>query len=346
MKILGSIPGYVKDIVRFVECKCLVSGVTTSQGLKLYGVGITPYYQGVVRNVESPLVSNLPNALTRIADVEAKNLEKFSKRLNAADCLLLHLCEGLDEKTREHFDALQFPDGSWAINENLAGIHCAALTPEQFQVMGEHGGAVVWSPLSNLLLYGDTADIQAAKESGVLMAIGSDWSPSGSKNLLCELKVAHLVSESRGGVFSMEEIAAMATINAAKIIKWDHALGSIEKDKYADLLVVDDRQGDPYKRLLEARETSVKLVVIQGVPRYGQNRLMGKFETGAEAEPLSIGLAKRQLNLHDAGVSSLVGDLKLRDAIVHLKEGLSKLSDLAKALEDPHDPIAWLAANI
>jgi cytosine/adenosine deaminase-related metal-dependent hydrolase len=52
---------------------------------------------------------------------------------------------------------------------------------------------MVWSPLSNYLLYGDTADIEDAKSEGVLIGIGSDWSPSGSKNLLGELKIAKLV---------------------------------------------------------------------------------------------------------------------------------------------------------
>ena len=52
---------------------------------------------------------------------------------------------------------------------------------------------MVWSPMSNLLLYGGTADIAAALAAGVRIGIGSDWSPSGSKNLLGELKVAWLL---------------------------------------------------------------------------------------------------------------------------------------------------------
>ncbi|WP_426780430.1 hypothetical protein [Pseudomonas aeruginosa] len=51
------------------------------------------------------------------------------------------------------------------------------------------------SPLSNLLLYGETADVAAAKATGVAIALGRDWSPSGSKNLPGELKTARLVSE-------------------------------------------------------------------------------------------------------------------------------------------------------
>ena len=64
------------------------------------------------------------------------------------------------------------------------------------------GAKLVWSPLSNLLLYGQTADIKAAKAAGVRIGIGSDWAPSGSKNLLGELKIAQLANSAAGGVFS------------------------------------------------------------------------------------------------------------------------------------------------
>ncbi len=68
------------------------------------------------------------------------------------------------------------------IGPALAGIHCAALNAGDFAVMAKHHGSIIWSPLSNLLLYGGTTDIKAARAAGVSIALGSDWSPSGSKN--------------------------------------------------------------------------------------------------------------------------------------------------------------------
>ena len=49
---------------------------------------------------------------------------------------------------------------------------------------------VVWSPYSNMLLYGETMDIKAAIEAGVTIGLGSDWTPTGSKSVLEELVVA------------------------------------------------------------------------------------------------------------------------------------------------------------
>jgi hypothetical protein len=101
----------------------------------------------------------------------------------------------VDNTARQWFHRLRLPDGSWALTPAFAGIHSAALREEDFAVIAAHGGSAVWSPLSNYLLYGDTLDLWAARRAGVLMGLGSDWAPSGSKNLLGELKVATLANQ-------------------------------------------------------------------------------------------------------------------------------------------------------
>src|SRR5512134_2508690 len=132
---------------------------------------------------------------------------------------------------------------------------------------------MVWSPLSNLLLYGATADIRAAVNAGVRIGIGSDWSPSGSKNLLGELKVAWLVAQQIGGL-AKHDIIAMATRNAAKILGWGASVGTLEPGKRADLFVVKGTSADPYDQLIRAKEPDISLVLINGIPRFGTKPLM------------------------------------------------------------------------
>jgi cytosine/adenosine deaminase-related metal-dependent hydrolase len=343
MQVLGKTAQYVPAIVRYVEAKCLVAGVTTSQGFTLTGVlgGIKRYYRGLTRNVEGTDDPALPEASTKVDDVAAEVREAFLANLKRNSCLLLHLSEGRDAEAHKHFEALQFPDGEWAITPALAGIHCVPLTLQDYQVMADHGAAMIWSPLSNLLLYGQTADVQAARQAGVLMGIGSDWSPSGSKNLLGELKVAYLVSEALGGVFTRQELLAMATVNAARILKWDGVLGSLEAGKRADLIVVRGQKGDPYERLLQATETSIRLVVINGVPRYGDTRLMAPFGDGFE--PWTVGGGKRLLNLKQKTADPVMGDLTLAQARDLLRQGLQNLAALAQPLDNGDTPLAALA---
>jgi cytosine/adenosine deaminase-related metal-dependent hydrolase len=128
--------------------------------------------------------------------------------------MLLHLSEGLDAAARDAFLALKHGD-QWAITSALAGIHCAALQPQDFAVMRENGASVVWSPLSNLLLYGGTTDIRAARAAGLDVALGSDWSPSGSKNLLNELKVAKIANDVFNIGLADRDIVAMPIPMAA-----------------------------------------------------------------------------------------------------------------------------------
>ena len=134
---------------------------------------------------------------------------------------------------------------------------------------------MVWSPLSNLLLYGGTADIQRAADERLPIALGSDWSPSGSKNLLGELKVAWLVSEARGGVFSARDLVAMATINPARILQVGRR-GRVDRGGQAGRPGGGRRPGRATRTSTCSRPARPRLtlVVLDGVPRYGQPRLM------------------------------------------------------------------------
>ena len=331
MKVLAKTPGLIEAVVRYVECKTMFGGATTSQGITLSSAaGIRKHYRGIVRNVEQTEEEEiLPEAVTRIADVS--NAESFFRRLQNQSCLLLHLSEGIGSTARSRFEALMLNEDDWAITHALCGIHSAGLEATDFDILAHHGGSMVWSPLSNLLLYGDTAKIAAAKDAGVLIGIGADWSPSGSKNLLGELKVAHLMSEFLGGLFTPVELLAMATCDAARILKWESALGSVEVGKKADLLLLEGRSGDPYEKLLRAYETTISLVVINGTARYGQTRLMQRL--GPISEELRVGRAKRALNLRQDTADPVVGELTLAEATARLESGMAALPVLAREIE-------------
>jgi cytosine/adenosine deaminase-related metal-dependent hydrolase len=337
-EVLARTPGVVEALVRYAECRCLLGGVTTSQGITLSTrQGIQGFFKGLVRNVEQSLVPGLPSAETRIADPETGKAQAYLDDLQAMTCRLQHLSEGVGETPRGWFLRLRLPNGAWAITDAFCGIHATALTRGDFDAIRERGGSVVWSPLSNLLLYGATTDLQALKDAQVLLGLGSDWSPSGSKNLLGELKVAWVVSQEAGrgnAVFSPAELVAMATINPARICKWDGLLGSLEENKLADIVGINGLSGDPYLQVLEARESSITLVVIDGVPRAGQRRLMERFAPiGGAHEEIAVGGSARSLDLAPpAGVDPL-GGITLTDAKHRLRDALADLPSLAADLD-------------
>jgi len=322
---LGQDPKYLSAITRYVEAKCLFGGVTTSQGIGLSKAGsIKKYYQGAIRIVEVPRAPALKGANTSVPDVAQSTWAKFDEELKKASCMLLHLAEGTSDKARKHFLSLKNDKGEWAVTNALAGIHCTALKgAADFDVLGKAGASVVWSPLSNLLLYGDTTEVNVARSSGCKVSLGSDWSPSGSKNLLAELKVAHIVSQIRNLGFSDKDLAAAVTIVPARILKWDSLLGSVEPGKLADLTVVSGTTGDPYTRLCQAKDGDIMLVVIDGAPKHGRSTLMKTLAPGSET--VHIG--------HHIYMAAFDKDpdlpfVTLADATAELADGLKHLPDL------------------
>ena len=58
------------------------------------------------------------------------------------DCLLLHLSEGTDQHAHQAFEALKLARDEWAITAALAGIHCAALTRADFDVLASKEASI------------------------------------------------------------------------------------------------------------------------------------------------------------------------------------------------------------
>ena len=330
MKVLGKTAGYIEAVIRYVEVKALVSGVTTSQGVALYSNSSTRrYHRGLVRNVEETNDPDLPEADSRVADVDSEDAASFLARLEKGKRIVLHLAEGIDDTARSHFEALRVSPSKWAITDALVGIHAAALSRHDFEVFGSRGGSMVWSPSSNLMLYGGTAAVDAALDAGVTVALGSDWAPTGSKNLLGELKVARAVADAFDWDLTDRDLVDMVTRAPARAIGWDQALGSVEPGRRADLMVVHGRQTrDPYRQLVESTERSVILVVVNGVPRYGQSRLI----TG-ESEKLRVAGSERRLYLAQESTDPIVAAVTFKDAVDRLEDGMSRLVELARDLE-------------
>jgi hypothetical protein len=142
------------------------------------------------------------------------------------------------------------------------------------------------------------------------------------------LKVAKLYSDANGNVFSDYELVAMATCNAARIIKWDKELGTLQPGKRADLVVIaGEHATNPFNVLFNASEKSIDLVVVNGTPRMGSATLMRKFKLTGELK--TIGRKSKYFYLQQRSQDPVVGQLKLAQAESMLKKGLLNIKKLA-----------------
>jgi hypothetical protein len=212
---------------------------------------------------------------------------------------IYHLAEGTDTALVEEYDRLRTEK---CLEPTLGAIHCTALGLANYQDWSAHGGSVIWSPFSNLWLYRDTTRVDQANQASMRICLGSDWSPSGSKNLLGELKVADMWNRERlGKAFSDKELCEMATCNPADALGWGDRLGRLSPKLHGDVLVTTDRGGDPYRNLIESTERDVLFVAINGQPFYGTSELMSAAGTDRR-ERIRVGTDERSIVLIYPGV--------------------------------------------
>jgi 5-methylthioadenosine/S-adenosylhomocysteine deaminase len=125
----------------------------------------------------------------------------------------------------------------------------------------------------------------------------------------------------------------MATRDASRILKWHKVLGTIEAGKHADLIVIDGTAADPYDSLIRAKETDLRLVMINGVARYGFPGVMKLLAPSDQS--VSVGGRSRRLFLKQETSDPDVAQVSLKKATTALRTALHDLARLAKETEKP-----------
>jgi 5-methylthioadenosine/S-adenosylhomocysteine deaminase len=249
-----------------------------------------------------------------LKDVDLRKItdELANKKI---DLLLVHVAEGStgDTESTVEFRALK---GVGLLGEHTAVIHGAALASDDFRQMRASGTALIWSPRSNMELYGTTANVAAAFRQGVTIALAPDWSPTGSTNMLAELQFAsRLNREQLFSLLSERGLFEMATSIPARIAGIDDKVGSLQPGLYADLFVLMGDGSQPFRTLAQARPEDIQLVLVGGVPIYGSERLVGQFHVSTE----SLDVCKEKMVLN----SSTLPAGKFVDVKSRLKSDLS-----------------------
>ncbi len=234
------------------------------------------------------------------------------------EALFIHLAEGTDAAAKEEFTFVQSQS---LLNPKGVIIHGIPLGAADFQAMALNGTAQVWSPRSNLELYGQTANIRAALDAGVEIALAPDWAVTGSSNMLDELKVAASWNrEQLGGRLTGRQLIDMVTSTPARIAGIDDHVGAIKVGFRADILVINGDHNDPYRAVIDATVADVELVFIDGVPTYGERKFMERFWKQTELEDINLTEATKTLATPAATVR--VNDIENRLRPALLAEGI------------------------
>jgi cytosine/adenosine deaminase-related metal-dependent hydrolase len=319
-----------KSVLKYVETKAAVGGVTAIQGSAKLS---HPFEGFMVRNVEFETFGGKTKSVNQSVRAFASPDQYASARkdLKEGHAFLYHLAEGTDPGLIKDYDGLR---KNRCLKPRFIGIHSTALGSAQFTQWHTtaKGGAVVWSPFSNLWLYGQTTDVVAARQAGLIVCLGADWSPSGSKSVLGELKVADLYNKATlGGALADRDMCAMVTCNPATALGWDARLGRLKAGLHADFVVMADKGKDAYRTLIESVEADVQLVAINGYPIYGTEQLM-TAAAAVNPEPIQLNATlKRTITLRDA---------RIPDADVSWLDVIGRLESAR------HDPVVARAQSL
>ena len=162
--------------------------------------------------------------------------------------------------------------------------------------MAAVGAKLIWSPMSNIKLFDETANVKIAAQVGVNVGISPDWTPSGCYNLLEELGYAwHLNQTKFGSYFTAKQMCDMVSLNNAISCGIDDRYGKIAVGYNAGLCVISGDQSDPYMALINARPKDVKLTIVDGTPRYGDPDLVQSI--GVTGETFNAWGVTKMLNI-------------------------------------------------
>lgn len=286
------------ELVKFGEVRSLAGGVSS-----IVGCPPTPGAGMLVRNLDHATLGGdtLRVHMGSIEELgcdrgkpgcpgQEEVLAKLRAELDAGNlkALLVHVAEGSpdDPLTRSELGRLQ---ALGLVRPGVTIAHGTALTAAELESLGKARMGLVWSPRSDITLYGRTVDIAAAKKAGVRIALSPDWTPTGSDNLLGELRYAARFNRDRlKGLFTSRELVEMATSTPAALVGRGDQIGTIRIGLVADLLVLDTLDANPYDSVLKSDEQHVLLVTVNGVPVYGRPEWLDRLGKAGDHEQILV----------------------------------------------------------
>jgi hypothetical protein len=177
------------------------------------------------------------------------------------DIYVPHVAEGVNSAAANEFDCIA--DVNDMLNHEFSMIHGIALNADDGKMLAENRASLIWSPRSNISLYGNTAPVSMLKNQGVLISLGTDWTPSGSMNLGRELACADSLNKNYfDRAFSDRELWLMVTYNPAVALHIDDRVGSLQAGHFGDIAIFDGSTAEnPYRAVIEADAQNTVLVL-------------------------------------------------------------------------------------
>ena len=199
------------------------------------------------RYADHPMISTCfaPHTTRALSDASFTELRVLADQLDVPVHIHLHesqteVAQSIEATGRRPLERL---DDLGLLNASLLAVHAVHVTPEEVERLAAAGAGIAHCPTSNLKLACGIAPAKAFMDAGVTVALGTDGAASNNLlDMLAEVRMAALLARVSGGggtAIAAEEALRMATLDAARVLRRDHEIGSVEAGKWADLTCID-----------------------------------------------------------------------------------------------------------
>ena len=178
-------------------------------------------------------------------------LKKLKDQAEKHDALyIIHLSENEEEVkgSLERYGAnpVMHLENLGLLDSRVIADHCVMLTNEEIELLAKREVKIAHCPESNMKLASGIAPVPKLLAAGIPVGLGTDGSASNNDvDMFGEMNSAaklHKVSNLDPTSLPAAEVLEMATMGGAGVLDAAHAIGSIEPDKKADLIVLDLNQ--------------------------------------------------------------------------------------------------------
>ena len=281
------VPGPGTDDNMVIEVRAVMAGTTSIFG----SVGSDgPKFKGFARNLDNDTINGhtasiydtFPLSDNRGAQADSGcssySLSNKAKNFDNTRPYGPHIGEGINQASLNELRCLSSASTGMKdlFKDKMAMVHGVSATPDFVSQMAQNDVKLIWSPRTNVSLYGDTAQVVLYDNMGVTIGLGTDWIYSGSANMLREFKcIDYLNTNHYGSHFSDYDLWKMPTYNNALAFGLEDSIGQLKVGLLADIAVfrkTPTRQA--HRAVIDADNGDVLLVTIGGKFVYGDANLM------------------------------------------------------------------------
>lgn len=174
---------------------------------------------------------------------------------------ITHIAEGDDKESLQSLNSLIKEN---ALTDHTVLIHGISLSDCDIENIAKMRANIVWCPVSNNFMFRKTGHVKKWLEDGINVSLGTDSPATGAINMFDEMKFAsHFYKNIYGEDLSYKILYDMCTTNPANAMRL-YNIGKIENNAIADLVVVEDRNYDPYKTAATLTLKDVKIIIQAG----------------------------------------------------------------------------------